>query len=68
MFGLISKNKLMLRLQCIQELVEQTEEGLRNQWKEKECSEWSMYKQKWTIKGKLQLLNDLIIFIKIGEY
>jgi hypothetical protein len=60
MFGLISRNKLINNMEKLVKDLEKNKNIVKSQYDNKEIKEWSYYKILWTIRGKIQLLNDLI--------
>ena len=56
----VFKKKLIMRLNLMQLAMSQTEEGLRNKWKEGIFSEWEFYKRLWKLKGRLAMIEDIL--------
>ena len=65
MFGLVSKNKLILNLNLIVYGLESDRDILKNEYDHKAISEWSYYKHLWNLRGKLELLDEFVN--KLGE-
>ena len=65
MFNLISKTKLIDNLCMIMYGLEQDRDMLKSQYDHKQITEWSFYKHLWNLRGKLELLEELVN--KLGE-
>ena len=65
MFNLISKTKLIDNLCMIIYRLELEVERLKNRYDNKECSEWAYYRDLWNLRGKLQMLDEIVN--KLGE-
>ena len=65
MFNLISKTKLIDNLCMIIYKLELDRDTLKARYDNKECTEWSFYKHLWNLRGKLQMLEQIVN--KLGE-
>ena len=65
MFGLISKTKLIDDMCMIMYHLEQDRDRLKLQYDHKQITEWSYYKHLWNLRGKLQMLEEIVN--KLGE-
>ncbi len=65
MFGLINKTKLIDDLCMIMYKLELERDGLKANYDNKEITEWSFYKHLWNLRGKLQMLDEIVN--KLGE-
>lgn len=60
MFNLISKTKLIDDLCMMVDKIEEAKKKSKEDYDNREISEWLYYKQVWHMRGKLKLLEDLI--------
>ena len=60
MFGLINKTKLIDDLCMMVDKIEAAKKIAKEEYDNREISEWAFYKRVWHIRGKLKLLEDLI--------
>ena len=65
MFGLISKTKLIDKLCMIMYGLENDRDILKNEYDLKAITEWGYYRDLWNLRGKLQMLDELVD--KLGE-
>ena len=65
MFNLINKNKLIDKLCQIIYRLENERDDLKANYDNKETTEWSFYKHLWNLRGKLQMLDEIVN--KLGE-
>ena len=65
MFNLISKTKLIDELCMIMYGLELERNSLKTNYDSKEITEWSFYKHLWNLRGKLQMLDEIVN--KLGE-
>ena len=65
MFGLISKKKLIDNLCMIMYRLENGRDELKAEYDSKEITEWTYYKHLWNLRGKLQMLEEIVN--KLGE-
>ena len=65
MFGLISKNKLIDNLCMMVDKIEVAKQKAKESYDNREISEWGFYKQVWHMRGKLQILDEIVN--KLGE-
>jgi len=65
MFNLISKTKLIDNLCMIMYGLERDRDILKTEYDHKTISEWSYYKHLWNLRGKLQMLDEIVN--KLGE-
>ena len=65
MFNLISKKKLIDNLCMIMYALENERDDLKANYDNKECTEWGYYRDLWHLRGKLQILDEIVN--KLGE-
>ena len=65
MFNLINRTKLNDNLCQIIYRLENERDDLKANYDNKEITEWSFYKQLWHLRGKLQMLEEIVN--KLGE-
>ena len=65
MFGLINKTKLIDDLCMIMYKLELEVDSLKAKYDNKEITEWSYYRDVWNLRGKLQMLDEIVN--KLGE-
>ena len=65
MFGLISKNKLIDNLCMIMYRLENERDEIKVDYDNEEIAEWTYYKHLWNLRGKLQMLDEIVN--KLGE-
>jgi len=64
-FNLISKRKLIDNLCMIMYGLELDRDTLKSQYDHKAITEWSYYRDLWNLRGKLQMLDEIVN--KLGE-
>ena len=65
MFGLISKTKLIDNLCMMVDKIEVAKQKVKEAYDNREISEWAFYKQVWHLRGRLQMLDEIVN--KLGE-
>ena len=65
MFGLISKKKLIDNLCMIMYRLENERDEIKVDYDNEEIAEWMYYKHLWNLRGKLQMLDEIVN--KLGE-
>ena len=65
MFNLVSKTKLIDNLCMIMYALENERDDLKELYDNKRCSEWAYYRDLWNLRGKLQMLHEIVN--KLGE-
>ena len=65
MFNLVSKTKLIDNLCMIIYRLGNERDILKANYDNKEITEWSFYKHLWNLRGKLQILDEIVN--KLGE-
>ena len=60
MFNLISKTKLIDKLCMIMYRLENERDEIKAEYDNKECSEWMYYKHLWHLRGRLQMLDEIV--------
>ena len=65
MFGLINKTKLIDDLCMIMYKLELERDTLKADYDNGEFPEWSYYKHLWNLRGRLQMLDEIVN--KLGE-
>ena len=65
MFNLINKTKLIDKLCMIIYRLENERDALKMEYDEGVCTEWSYYRDLWNLRGKLQMLDEIVN--KLGE-
>ncbi len=65
MFNLISKTKLIDDLCMMVDKIEEAKKKSKEDYDNREISEWLYYKQVWNLRGKLQMLDEIVN--KLGE-
>ena len=65
MFGLISKNRLIDYLCMVVDRREHDRDMLKMKYDNGEINEWTYYKHLWNLRGKLELLEEIVN--KLGE-
>lgn len=64
MFNLISKTKLIDKLCMMVDKIEVAKQKAKEAYDNREISEWAFYKQVWHLRGRLQMLEELINLLR----
>ena len=65
MFNLIRKNKLINDLYMIMYGLELERDRIKSEYDHYVITEWSYYRDLWNLRGKLQMLDEIVN--KLGE-
>jgi len=65
MFGLINKTKLIDDLCMMVDKIEAHKRRIKAEYDGNLISEWAFYKHLWNLRGKLQMLDEIVN--KLGE-
>ena len=65
MFNLVSKTKLIDNLCMIMYRLENERDEIKVDYDNEEMAEWTYYKLLWHLRGKLQMLDEIVN--KLGE-
>ena len=63
-FNLIKRVDIKIQLSKQYYLMSLSKNTLKKKYDSKEISEWTFYKKLWTLKGRLEMLEDIIDTLK----